>query len=113
MFGGRGGRDVLHRQAGEEWPLIRRILDDDVYFARYREALESAMGGLLAPEAFERRARALHALIANAALAERPTHTTIGSAEGFKSALDGADGLIGRLKARQEAIRTALSEARI
>ena len=72
MFG-RGGGDVLHRQVGEEWPLIRRILEDDVYLARYREALEHASGGLLAPEAFERRARTLHALIASAALAERPT----------------------------------------
>jgi hypothetical protein len=111
MFG-RGGGDVLHRQVGEEWPLIRRILEDDVYAARYREALEHALGGLLAPEAFERRARALHALIANAALAERPTHTTISSPEAFQTALDGPNGLIGQLKARQDAVRAALAEAR-
>ncbi len=110
MFG-RGGGDVLHRQVGEEWPLIRRILEDDVYAARYREALEHALGGLLAPEAFERRARALHALITSAALAERPTHTTISSPEAFKTALDGPNGLIGQLKTRQDAVRAALAEA--
>ena len=111
MFGGRGGRDVLHRQVGNEWPLIRRLLDDDVYAGRYREALEHALGGLLAPEAFERRARALHALIASAALAERPTHTTISSGEGFKTALDGPSGLIARLRARQDVVRTELAQA--
>jgi hypothetical protein len=82
-----------------------------VYAARYRTALERALNGLLAPEAFERRARELHALIASAALAEQPTHTTISSAEAFKAALDGPDGLIARLRARQEAVRTALTQA--
>jgi hypothetical protein len=107
---GRGGRDVLHQQAGDQWPLIRRLLDDDVYAARYRAALERALNGLLAPEAFERRVRELHALIASAALAERPTHTTISSADAFKGALDGPDGLIARLKARQDVVRTALAQ---
>lgn len=110
-FGGPGGRDVLHQQVGDDWPLIRRLLDDDVYAARYRTALERALNGLLAPEAFERRARELHALIASAALAERPTHTTISSADAFKTALDGPDGLIARLKARQDVVRTALTQA--
>ena len=111
--GGRGGGDVLHRQAGEDWPLIRRLLDDEVYAARYREELERALGGLLAPAAFERRARALHALITPAAIAERPTHTTIGSPDAFKAALDGPNGLIARLKARHDVVRTALADARI
>ena len=107
---GRGGRDVLHQQAGDQWPLIRHLLDDEVYAARYRAALERALNGLLAPEAFERRVRELHALIASAALAERPTHTTISSAEAFKTALDGPDGLIARLRARQDVVRTALAQ---
>ena len=108
--GGRGGRDVLHQQVGDQWPLIRRLLDDDVYAARYRAALERALGGLLAPATFERRARELHTLVASAVLAERLTHTTISSGEAFKTALDGPDGLIGRLKARQDMVRTAIAE---
>jgi hypothetical protein len=68
------------------------------------------LGGLLAPEAFDRRARALHALITSAVLAERPTHTTISSADAFKTALDGPDGLIARLRARQDAVRAALAQ---
>lgn len=110
-FGGRGGRgDVLHQQVGDEWPLIRRLLDDEVYAARYRAALDRALGGLLAPEAFERRARALHTLVTSAALAERPTHTTISSPDAFKTALDGPDGLLARLRARQDMVRTALAQ---
>lgn len=109
-FGGPGGGDVLHRQVGDDWPLIQRLVGDEVYAARYRSALERALDGLLAPEAFERRARALHALITNAVLAERPTHTTISSTDAFKTSLDGPDGLIARLRARQEAVRTALNQ---
>jgi hypothetical protein len=111
-FGGPGGGDVLHQQVGDNWPLIQRLLADDVYAARYRSALEGALDGLLAPEAFERRARALHALIASAVLAERPTHTTISSADAFKTALDGPDGLIARLRARQDEVRIALARPR-
>ena len=109
--GGRGGGDVLHRQVGNDWPLIQRLLSDEVYAARYRSALARALDGLLAPEAFERRARSLHALIASAVLAERPTHTTISSADAFKTALDGPDGLIARLRARQDEVRTAVTQA--
>ena len=114
-FGGRGGRggpgggDVLHSQVGEDWPLIQRLLSDAVYAQRYRAALQRALDGLLAPEAFERRAQTLHALIASAVLAERPTHTSISSADAFKSSLDGPGGLIASLRARQDEVRTALA----
>jgi hypothetical protein len=108
-FGGRGGGDVLHQQVGDDWPLIQRLLSDEMYAARYRSALERALDGLLAPDAFERRARALHTLIASAVLAERPTHTTISSADAFKTALDG---LIASLKTRQDEVRAALALAR-
>jgi spore coat protein H len=110
--GGPGGGDVLHSQVGENWPLIQRLLSDEVYAARYRAALERALEGLLAPETFERRARALHALISSAVLAERPNYTTISSVDGFKTSLDGPGGLIASLRARQDEVRTALAQAR-
>jgi spore coat protein CotH len=108
-FGGPGGGDVLHQQVGDNWPLIQRLLGDEVYAARYRSALERALDGLLAPEAFARRAQTLHALIASAVLAERPNYTTVSSADGFKTSVDG---LIASLRARQEEVRTALAQAR-
>jgi spore coat protein H len=107
-----GGGDVLHRSAGDGWPLISRLLADDVYAARYRAHLQHALGGLLEPGAFERRARELHRMITPAAVGgqgERPTHSTIGSRQAFEGALDGADGLVARLRTRQEAVRSALA----
>jgi len=106
------GGDVLHRNAGDRWPLIGRLLADDVYAARYRTQLQHALGGLVEPGAFERRARDLHRMITPAVVGEqgeRPTHSTISSREAFVRALDGAEGLVARLRARQEAVRSALS----
>jgi hypothetical protein len=107
-----GGGDVLHRSAGDGWPLISRLLADDVYAARYRAHLQQALGGLLEPDAFERRARDLHRMITPAVIGdqgERPTHSTIGSREAFARALDGNEGLVARVRARQEAVRSALA----
>ena len=53
---GPGGTDVLHEQVGENWPLIRNLMADPVYAARYREHLTQAMGGLFVPEALTARA---------------------------------------------------------
>ena len=109
MFG--GNTDVLHSQVGEEWPLIRRLLADAVYAARYREHLEHALGGLYSLSAAEQRLRALHALVAPAvvgARGERPTHTTIGSPEAFESSIDG---MMTVIRQRHEAMRTALKDA--
>jgi hypothetical protein len=103
---------VLHRSAGDGWPLISRLLADDVYAARYRAHLQQALGGLLEPDAFERRARDLHRMITPAVIGdqgERPTHSTIGSREAFARALDGNEGLVARVRARQEAVRSALA----
>jgi hypothetical protein len=103
-----GGGDVLHRQVTEAWPLIRLLLADEVYAARYRAFLRASLEGLLEPAAFERRARALHAMIASSLVGERSSHSTINSREAFEQALDGPNGLIARLRARQDAVRAAL-----
>jgi spore coat protein H len=112
MFG--GNRDVLHSQVGDRWPLIQRLLADDVYAARYRGFLEHALGGLLASEPLGKRVRELHALIAPSVVGdrgERPTHTTISSREGFERALDAPGGLLAQIQQRREAIRAALAGA--
>jgi hypothetical protein len=113
-FGPGAMTDVLHRRAGDTWPLISRLMADEVYAARYRAHLEHALGGLFAPDAIEKRARELHTLITPAIVGERgerPTHTTVTSPESFQRALDGPDGLIARITRRQAAIRSALNEA--
>jgi len=76
--------------------------------------LVQAMGGLFAPRAIEKRARDLHALISSSVVGprgERPTHTTIASAEAFERSLDGPDGLLQRIERRQAAVRAAIDRA--
>jgi spore coat protein CotH len=112
LLGLGGGSDVLHRQAGPGWPLIQRLMEDEVYSRRYRELLAHAMGGLFALPAFEKRAKELHALIASSVVGpngEKPSHTTISSAQAFERSLDGPDGLISRVQRRQETVRAALA----
>ena len=103
--------DVLHRQVGEQWPLISRLLADEVYAARYRELLRHATGGLMAEDAALRRLQQLHALIAPAVVGERPTHTTVTSPETFKAAIDGPNGLKSIIAKRHEMVREALGTA--
>ena len=55
-----GGRD-LHRNAGERWPLLQKIMADEVYAARYRTLLTQALEGAFEFETFARRAQQLRA----------------------------------------------------
>jgi hypothetical protein len=121
-FGGQGmpmpppfgsGTDVLQRQVGERWPLIQRIIADEVYAARYREHLTRALEGLAAPGAIDTRVRALHALIAPHVVGpqgERPSHTTVSSPAAFEGAIDGPGGLLESMATRHAAVRAALAE---
>jgi hypothetical protein len=114
---GRGGagpfgamtRDVLHRDAGESWPLIARLLSDSEYSARYRHWLTDSLTGLMEPASAERRVRELHALIAPAVVGskgELRTHTTISSETAF---LESTDELLRGIARQRERIRSALA----
>ena len=108
----RGNGDLLHRQVDGSWPLIARILADEVYAARYRLALEQALDGMLAPATFDARVRELHALVAPSVIGpngERSTHTTLNSPAAFESA---DDQLIDLMTAQRAAARTALAAPR-
>ena len=108
------GTDILQRQAGERWPLIQRVLADEVYAARYREHLARAVQGLAAPDAFDKRVRELHALIAPHVVGnqgERRTHTTISSQAAFEGAVDAPGGLLDSIASRRAAVRAALAES--
>jgi spore coat protein CotH len=103
-FGGPGSNDdVMHARTGSQWPLIRTLLDDDVYAARYREHLRHALGGLFAPDAAARRLRELHSLISRAAIEDPAV-----SREAFEQSVDGPGGMIEFVKRRHELIRTAI-----
>ena len=108
-----GGRDLLHRNAGERWPLLQKIMADEVYAARYRTLLAQALQGAFEYETFARRARQLHAMVApyvSGPQGERPSHTTLSSPEAFASAVDGPGGLLDLVRKRQADIRAALAK---
>jgi hypothetical protein len=108
-----GNRDLLHRNAAERWPLLRNVMADEVYAARYRVHLTQALQGAFEYETFARRARQLHALVApfvTGPQGERPTHTTLSSPEAFAQAVDGPGGLLELVRRRQADIRDALSK---
>ena len=111
-FGPGRGDDVLHEQVGDAWPLIQRLMADEVYAARYRELLVHALGGLFAPERVrEARARSArpHRAVGGGR-ARRTARRTRPSArrEAFEGSLDGAEGLLARVRRRQAAVRAAL-----
>jgi hypothetical protein len=109
-FGGPGsGDDVLHANVGSRWPLIRILLDDDAYAARYREHLRQALEGLFTPEAAGKRMRELHTLISSAVADERQIATTGGSLETFERSVDGPNGLVEFVTRRQTLVREALA----
>ncbi len=62
-FGSRGPVSVMMDEVGENWPLIRFLLDDPVYRAQYVDALRATLGGAYDKAAFDARAAQLHALI--------------------------------------------------
>ena len=106
-----GGDNILHTNAGRQWPLFGILLSDPVYAARYRELLGTSMNGFLASATLEKRARALHALIAPAVVGpggENAEHTTISSADAFNTSVDS---LMDSVRKRQAAIRQALQGA--
>ena len=110
MFG--GGDDILHTDKGSQWPLISRLMADEVYASRYRGHLSRALEGLFAPAAAAARMRQLHTLIASSVSGdrgERPSHTTISSPAAFKGSVDGPGGLRDVIEGRHAAIRKALA----
>jgi spore coat protein H len=64
--GGGMGRNVsLGRdEAGQDWPLIRYLLDDPVYHSRYIDYIEETTSGAFNPETLEKECQELAELIA-------------------------------------------------
>jgi spore coat protein H len=96
-----------HATAGAEWPLIRFLLDDAAYAARYRELVGAAAAGPYAPDAQIARARAAHDLIAPFVVGERGevAGSTFTSVELFER---GLAALEGHVRARASAVATFL-----
>jgi spore coat protein H len=64
--GGGVGRDVSlgREEVGQNWPLIRYLLDDPVYHSRYIDYIEETISGAFNPETLEEKCQELAELIA-------------------------------------------------
>ena len=69
--GGMGGNTSLSRdEVGQNWPLIRYLLDDTVYYKRYVKYIEETINGPFSTETLEEKCEGLAELIAPYALKE-------------------------------------------
>ncbi|MES2644341.1 MAG: CotH kinase family protein [Myxococcota bacterium] len=72
---------------GDEWPLIRTLLDDPTYAARY-DVLLAEHQGVVNVEAFAARAQTLHALVAPYVAAEAAPYTHLTDPDAFDTSVD-------------------------
>jgi spore coat protein H len=73
-------------EVGDDWPLIRLLMDDEEYAASYYAQLEELVEGSLSEQAQRERFEAAHTRIAASAAAESGTFTNI--SESFDGALE-------------------------
>lgn len=92
--------DLDLADVGDEWPLIRRLVDDPEYLAAYRAHLQDAAAGLMEPGRFEARAQALQDLVWDWVAAEEAPYTQLTSFEDFEGSVTGADGLVPWIESR-------------
>ncbi|MBN1667081.1 MAG: CotH kinase family protein, partial [Anaerolineales bacterium] len=114
-LGGGGVRPALSISLDEvdaQWPLIRYLLDDPVYQARYVDYIEAFIGDVFVPAALSARYQALHDLIqpyVTGAQGEIEGHTHLRSAQAFEQGL--AD-LISHAESRYQAAQAYLASVR-
>lgn len=101
-----GQLSLTFDEVGDEWPLIRRPIDDPVYAGAYREALAATLDGPLEIEPFAARAQALHDLIAPSVEAESAPYTQLRDPAEFASSVDD---LVAHVAARREAVEAVLA----
>ncbi len=103
---------VMLDEVGGDWPLIRLLLDDPVYRARYGQELQAALDGAFSEAAVLARLDALHARIAPFVVGEegesRP-HTLLRPGAFDGSLEEGRDALKPHVRARVVAVREVLA----
>ena len=92
--GGNGGpaksvRALDLSSVGEEWPLIRYLMDDPVYFEKYRQYLSETVESAFQPEELSSTIQKYHELIAPSVLKETQDSTQLNSIESFDQSAAG------------------------
>jgi spore coat protein H len=115
LEGGKGGDtgSIMLDGIGEDWPLIRFLLDDTVYRARYKELVQAAVDGPFAVDKVFAKMDAYHELIAPYVVGpeatEKAPYTFLSNAAAFNNSLTtGNDALKPHVESRHEAVKNAL-----
>jgi spore coat protein H len=104
--------DLFHDGVGNDWPLIRFLLDDATYRARYRVHVEALLGSVFDAGHVGARLRQEHAMIAAHVVGpagEQPGRTFLASPEAFDQALEQ---LVSDLTSRAAAAQASIARAR-
>lgn len=86
----RAGLTLTMNEVDKDWPLIRFLMDDSVYVARYREHLKAFVAAGFAPATTAAMLEAAHALIAPHVVGpagEQPGYTYLSSPAAFTASL--------------------------
>lgn len=104
-----GGAQVTldMESVSSDWPLIRYLMDDEVYHDRYLTYVEETANGAFEPAKMEATYRAMHELIKPYVVDEQEGYTNLSSDEAFESALTE---LIEHVNARYAAVQEFLAE---
>ena len=112
---GFGGGSILLNEVSDDWPVIRYLLDDPVYAARYYEELATLLDGAFAIEKVQARMQELHALISPWVVGEEgeaSPYTLLRSPNDFNDALTSNDnGLLPHVETRHDVVEEALRAA--
>lgn len=112
MNGGRAGMgralSLTLDEVGDNWPLIRYLVDDPVYWAMYVSHVQETVDGAFAVEPTQARYQAAHDLIAPYVVGsegELPGYTFLSDSQEF---YEGLDELVAHLAQRHEAVLECL-----
>jgi spore coat protein CotH len=89
--GGPGGsvRELDLKSVSNDWPLIRYLMDDPTYQAKYRQYLQETIQGAWQPQKLAALYQKYHSLIAPYVQKETEGYTQLSSIENFNQSLDG------------------------
>lgn len=105
--------DVLMRDVGEGWPLVRYLLDDDVYFTDYLAFVQQALDGGFGEAQVVARAQAYHDLIAPYVVGddgEQAPYSNLRDQSEFEESLVGRAGLLTHIQGRHQTVADVLSD---
>lgn len=113
--GGKGfATSVMLDVVDDEWPLIRFLLDDEVYREQYKQELQAVLDGAFEIDRVQALLERSHSLIApyvnGSEAREQAPYTFLRNMNDFDNALSGSRGLLNHVEDRHEAVKDAIED---